>query len=200
MKLLMIFFIFFLSQVQMGFGQEKILVLGDSLTEGYGIDQEYSYPSVLAQILKQNGHNYTVINGGVSGSTTASGKSRLKWFLKSKPTILILALGANDGLRGINLDQSQKNLEDIIALAKKNKLVIFLAGMELPPNYGVEYTTKFKKMFSLLIKKYSLSEIPFLLEGVAGKKEYNIEDGIHPNSEGHKILAKTVYKYLKVKL
>jgi acyl-CoA thioesterase-1 len=184
----------------MVFGEDKILFLGDSLTEGYGIDKEFSYPSELSRILKANGHKYTVITGGVSGTTTASGKSRLKWFLKSKPKILVVALGANDGLRGINLDQSQKNLEGIIELAQKNKLIIFLAGMELPPNYGKEYTQKFKEMFSMIIKKYSINKIPFLLEGVAGKKEFNIQDGIHPNIEGHKILAKTVYKYLKVKL
>ncbi len=179
---------------------DKILILGDSLTAGYGIEQSLAYPSELERLLKEKGHKYKVLNGGVSGSTTASGKSRLKWFLKSKPKIIIIALGANDGLRGIDLKQSQKNLEEVIQMSKKNGLVVFLAGMQLPPNYGKEYTSQFKLMFKELVKKFEINEIPFLLEGVAGVKELNIEDGIHPNSDGHKIMAKTVYKHLKEKL
>ena len=175
----------------------KILILGDSLTEGYGVNEEYSFPSVLETILVKNGHDYKVLNGGVSGSTSASGKSRLKWFLKSKPKILILALGANDGLRGIKLSKTKTNLANVIETAKAKNIKIVLAGMLLPPNYGKEYTSNFKKLFSELVKKYELKFIPFLLDGVAGKKELNIEDGIHPNRKGYVIIANNVYKHIK---
>jgi acyl-CoA thioesterase-1 len=178
-------------------GQDKLLILGDSLTEGYGVNEEYSFPSVLETILKENHFNYKVLNGGVSGSTTASGKSRLRWFLKAKPKVLIIALGANDGLRGIKVSESIKNLEEIIAMAKAKNIKIVLAGMLLPPNYGEKYTSDFKKMFVNLTKKHKLSSIPFLLEGVAGNKDLNIEDGIHPNRKGYQIIAKNVFKQIK---
>jgi len=176
---------------------EKILILGDSLAEGYGVDEEFAYPSVLQQYLTKNKIDYQIINGGVSGATTASGMNKLKWFFKAKPKILIVALGANDGLRGIKLSQTKKNLEEIIISAKKKGIKIIIAGMQIPPNYGPEYTKEFKLMFPALVKKHKLTAIPFLLEGVAGKRELNIEDGIHPNREGHKIISATVYKYLK---
>ena len=177
--------------------QKKILILGDSLTEGYGVDEDYSFPAILEKKLQKEKLPYKIINGGVSGSTTASGKSRLKWFLKANPSILILALGANDGLRGLKLEQSKNNLEEIIKMAKAKNMKIVIAGMMVPPNYGKEYTTKFKAMFIDLAKKYNATLIPFLLEGVAGVKELNIEDGIHPNSKGYVIVADTVYKYIK---
>ena len=179
----------------------KILILGDSLTAGYGIDKEDAFPAVLEKMLHQNGHqNYSVINGGVSGSTTASGKSRLKWFLKSSPAIIVLALGANDGLRGFKLEQSQENLEQIITEAKQQGIKVVLAGMHVPTNYGKEYQEKFYKIYQTLQKKHKLTFIPFLLEGVGGKKELNIADGIHPNVKGHEIIAKTVYRYLEALL
>ena len=141
--------------------------------------------------------NYQVVNGGVSGSTTASGLSRLNWFLKGNPKAVIIALGANDGLRGIKLKESKANLEKIILKAKSKNIKVFLAGMQLPPNYGKEYTSEFQKMFEELKKKHNVFYIPFLLKGVAGKKELNLEDGIHPNKKGHKIMAKTVYEEIK---
>lgn len=180
---------------------QNIVVLGDSLTAGYGVDKEDAFPSILQQLLHQNGfQNYRVINAGVSGSTTASGKSRLKWFLKSRPSILILALGANDGLRGLQLKQSQKNLEEIILEAKRLKIKVILGGMHVPTNYGEKYQTEFHQMYKTLQKKHKLILIPFLLEGVGGKKDLNIADGIHPNSKGHVIIAKNVYKYLEPQL
>lgn len=181
--------------------QKNIVVLGDSLTAGYGVDKEDAFPSILQNLLHQNGfENYRVINAGVSGSTTASGKSRLKWFLKSNPSILILALGANDGLRGLQLEQSQKNLEEIILEAKKLQIKVILAGMHVPTNYGEKYQKQFHQMYKTLQKKHQLTLIPFLLEGVGGKKELNIADGIHPNAKGHAIIAKNVYKYLEPQL
>lgn len=180
------------------FAQKKIIFLGDSLTEGYGVDKEHAYPSIVQKKLDESHKNqYKVINGGVSGSTTASGVSRLRWFLKAKPSMLVLALGANDGLRGIKVSESQKNLEKIIKLATENDLKIILCEMHLPTNYGKEYRKSFNTMFKNVQKKYKTGFIPFLLDGVGGKKEMNIEDGIHPNIQGHIKVAENVLKYLK---
>ena len=177
--------------------KKKILALGDSLTEGYGVDPKYSYPSQLERKLQLNGFKYKVINGGVSGSTTASGMSRLKWFMKAKPSHMILALGGNDGLRGLKIEASKKNLNEVILMAKKSKIKVILAAMQMPPNYGKEYRQKFKNIYYDLAKEHKLTVIPFVLKGVAGKKEFNIEDGIHPNSEGYKIVTENIYKILK---
>lgn len=180
------------------YAQTKIVFLGDSLTEGYGLSKEQAFPHLIQEKLneiKPNG--FKIINGGVSGSTTASGMSRLKWFLKAKPDIVVLALGANDGLRGIKVDESEKNLEQTIQLAQENNLKIILCEMHLPINYGKEYRKKFNDMFKRIKEKYKIGFIPFLLEGVGGVKEMNLEDGIHPNVEGHKKVAENVMKYLK---
>jgi acyl-CoA thioesterase-1 len=176
---------------------EKILILGDSLTEGYGVDEQYAYPAVLQELLNQEKLDYKIINGGVSGSTTASGISRLRWFLKAKPTILIIALGANDGLRGLKTSDTKNNLEKIILAAKKRNLKIILAGMQMPPNYGADYVKDYKKIFPKLAKEQNITLIPLLIEGVAGNKKLNIEDGIHPNRKGHEVIAKHVYSFLK---
>jgi len=173
---------------------KTVLFIGDSLTEGYGIDSEKSYPSLIQ---KELGEKVSIINGSVSGSTTASGLSRLRWFLKSKPEVLVLALGANDGLRGIDLEKSKINLEKIIDMAKENKIKVILAGMMLPPNYGANYTKEFKNMFENLAKYKKVVFIPFLLKGVAAEPEYNLEDGIHPNEKGHEKMKDTVLKYLR---
>ena len=181
------------------FSQEKILILGDSLTEGHGLNEEDSYPSQLQNIIDQKvGKNkYQIINGGVSGSTTASGISRLNWFLKAKPKIMVLALGANDGLRGIKLDASKSNLEKIITKAQKNGVQVIIAGMQIPPNYGEEYTKKFQELYIELAKKFKIKRIPFLLKNVAGIKELNNADGIHPNKKGYSIVASTVFETIK---
>ncbi|WP_372651379.1 arylesterase [Halobacteriovorax sp.] len=176
----------------------KILFIGDSLTEGYGISKEKSYPYLLKDLLlSKHDTKVEIINGSVSGSTTASGLSRLKWFLRSKPEVLILALGANDGLRGIELGSSKKNLASIISLAKEKKMKVILAGMQMPPNYGADYTKKFRDMFLELKKEYKITLIPFLLEGVAAKKELNLSDGIHPNELGHKKMAENLLPYFR---
>lgn len=176
----------------------EILVLGDSLTEGYGLTKEQAFPAVLEKLIAQSGKkDVVVLNGGVSGSTTASGASRLKWHLKAQPEIVIIALGANDGLRGVKIEESRKNLTATIELARKSGLKVLLAGMKLPPNYGKEYSRDFEKMFVELSKKYSVPLIPFLLEGVGGDPSLNLEDGIHPNAQGHEKIAKTVLKHLK---
>ena len=178
--------------------QVQIICLGDSLTAGYGIEKDQAYPRLVEDKLNAKGIKAKVLNGGVSGSTTASAVSRLNWFLKkSKPDILILALGANDGLRGLKLSESEKNLEEAIVLAKKNGVKVLLAGMQLPPNYGKEYTESFRAMYEGLRKKHGLKMIPFMLENVGGNKELNLEDGIHPNEKGHEVIADTVMKYLE---
>lgn len=175
-----------------------LLFMGDSLSEGYGIVREKSFPYVIKEKLEAGLTEFPVklTNGSVSGSTSANATSRLKWFLKSKPDILVLALGANDGLRGIDVEASSKNLTDTIALAKENNIRVILTGMLMPPNYGEEYRKKFEVMYKKLQEKYGLDFIPFLLDGVAGVKELNQADGIHPNEEGHRVMADNVLKVL----
>lgn len=173
-----------------------VLIMGDSLTEGYRLAKEEAYPFLIEQELKKKIPDIKVINGGVSGSTSASGPKRLDWYLRAKPDIMILALGANDGLRGVNVDETTKNLEAVITKAQKSGIKVILAGMQMPPNYGKGYAEKFNSMFPALAKKHNLTFIPFILEGIAGKPALNLPDGIHPNPEGHKIMAKNVMKYL----
>ncbi len=178
--------------------ETRILFLGDSITAGLGVKKEAVFPAVVGRMLKQQGiANATVINAGISGSTTASGLSRLKWHLKTAPHILVLALGANDGLRGLSLDSMAENLDDTIALALENNLCVILAGMEMPPNYGPEYTGQFRQIFRDLAEKHGISLIPFLLDNVGGVADMNQADGIHPNPAGHRQIAATVLPYIK---
>ena len=178
-----------------------ILFLGDSLTEGLGVAKENAFPKLVETLIqKELKKNVTVINGGVSGSTSSDGLARLKWYLKKKPYIVFLALGANDGLRGLNLKQSQKNLEEIVEYAQKSKAKVLLAGMRIPPNYGPKYVEDFEKIYQELQAKYNLKTIPFLLDGVAGVQKMNQRDGIHPNEEGHNVIAKKVFMFLKEEL
>ena len=180
---------------------KNILFLGDSLTEGLGVNKEDAYPRLVETLIQTTlKKDIIVINGGVSGSTTSDGLSRLKWYLKKKPYILFLALGANDGLRGLNLEESQKNLENIIKFAQKSNTKVLLAGMLIPPNYGIEYSEKFKNMYLNIKTKYELKTMDFLLDGVAGKKELNQKDGIHPNELGHKHISKKVFEFIKEEL
>ncbi|RZF21430.1 arylesterase [Halobacteriovorax vibrionivorans] len=175
----------------------KVLFLGDSLTAGYGIDPEKAYPNLVRDILKKEGIEITVMNASISGSTSASAVSRLKWSLRGKPDVMLLALGANDGLRGIKLHSTKDNLKKAIKLAKSKGVKVILAGMQIPPNYGPEYTKEFKKMFPDLKKEEGVTLLPFLLKDVAGQRNLNLDDGIHPNEEGHKIIAKTVAPFIK---
>ena len=175
----------------------KIVILGDSLTEGYGVDKTEAFPYLVQQELQKKGFpGVEVINAGVSGSTSASAVSRLRWFLRVKPDILILALGGNDGLRGLSPQQMKNNLVETIELALKNKLTVILAGMQMPPNYGPEYTEAFKKVYPELAEHYQISLIPFLLEGVGGNPQMNQIDGIHPNEKGHQKIAQIVTHHL----
>ncbi len=178
----------------------KILCLGDSLTEGYGLAKEEAWPSLVEQQLQAKGwKNLRAINAGISGSTSASGPGRLKWHLKgsNKPDFLVLALGANDGLRGTTVESTSKNLEEVILAATGAGIKVLLAGMKMPPNYGKAYTEAFEKIFPDLAKKHGLILIPFMLDGVAGDPKLNLPDGIHPNAAGNKIVASTILKYLE---
>jgi len=162
-----------------------IVCLGDSLTEGYGVLPEQAYPALLEARLRERGHDVRVVNAGISGSTSASGESRLGWQLRADPDILILELGGNDGLRGLALTQTRENLSQTIALAQSKGVAVILAGMKIPPNYGLDYTREFEQMYPELAAEHGIALIPFLLEGVAAKPELNIGDGIHPNPEGY---------------
>ena len=175
----------------------KVVILGDSISAGLGVEPEQAFPFLVQDMLKQKGFAFVnITNCSISGSTTAGATSRLKWYLKTKPDILVLALGANDGLRGLSTDLMTQNLEKAIILAKKNGIKVILAGMKIPPNYGAEYAKAFESSFVSLAQKHDLPFIPFLLKDVAGKSFLNQADGIHPNPEGHKIIATTVFDIL----
>jgi acyl-CoA thioesterase-1 len=183
------------------FSQEKksIVFFGDSITAGYGINIESAFPSLLQQKLAAEGYDYRVINSGLSGETTAGGLQRIDWVLKMKPSIFVLELGGNDGLRGLSLDQTKRNLKEMIEKIRMASpdTKILLAGMQIPPNLGQAYTKEFSELFQEIAESEKVMLIPFLLQGVGGEKELNLSDGIHPNEAGHKIVADTVWDYLK---
>ena len=207
-QLILLSFVFFFAKVAhpgevhaaknlLSKNQSVILVLGDSLAAGYGVAKEDSYPAQLEKLLHQRGHSAMVKNPSISGSTTASALSRLKWQLKSHVDILLLELGGNDGLRGLAISATKKNLEQTIRLAKEQNIKILLAGMKLPANYGSQYRSQFSTMFAELAKENKIEWIPFLLEKVGGKKRFNLEDGIHPNEEGHHQIAKNLLPFVE---
>ncbi|MDQ8203146.1 arylesterase [Pelagicoccus sp. SDUM812003] len=178
---------------------KRILFLGDSLTAGYGIEPSQAYPALIADRIESLGLDYTVTPSGLSGETSAGGLRRANWVLQKPVSILVIALGANDGLRGIDLSDTKKNLQGIIDLARKKYpgVKIVLAGMQMPPNLGPDYTAEFRKLYPDLAEENDVELIPFLLEGVAGNPNLNIADGIHPNPEGHQIVAETVWHTLE---
>ncbi len=175
----------------------KILILGDSLTEGYGVEKEDAFPSRLEVSLKQWQDRFQVLNGGSSGSTSASGVRRLKWYAKGEPNLVILALGSNDGLRGVKPDETRKNVEAALQFCREKKWPVILAGLKVPPNYGSEYATAFEKIYPTLAAKYQIPLIDFLLEGVAGESDLNQADGLHPNEKGHERIAENLFRFLK---
>jgi acyl-CoA thioesterase-1 len=176
----------------------RIIVLGDSLTAGLGLDLNDSFPSIIQRRLEQKGLDFEVVNAGVSGDTSAGGLRRLEWAMSDgMPRILIVALGGNDGLRGLPPEQLEANLASIIEQAQKRGLTVILAGMEAPPNFGVDYTGRFRAVYPTLAKRYQVDLIPFLLEGVAGDPALNQGDGIHPNRRGAERVADLVWKTLE---
>lgn len=177
----------------------RILFFGDSITAGYGIAEDQAYPALIQQKIDSLNWNYNVINGGLSGETSAGGLRRIDWMLRQPVSVFVLELGGNDGLRGIDLDVTKKNLQKIIdkVEAQYPDAAIVLAGMQVPPNLGQQYTQKFKEMYPELAKANDAALIPFLLKGVGGDPALNQPDGIHPTARGHKIVAQNVWKVLK---
>lgn len=175
-----------------------ILFFGNSITAGYQLAVEQAFPAVIQGWLDSLDYNYRVVNAGLSGETTAGGKSRIDWVLRTVPDIFVLELGANDGLRGLPLEETPKNLQSIIDAVKKVNpdVKIIIAGMLVPPNLGQTYTSGFAEIFPKIATANDATLIPFILEGVAGNPELNLEDGIHPTPEGHQIVAETVWRYL----
>ncbi|MBF0274690.1 MAG: arylesterase [Nitrospinae bacterium] len=194
LKTFFVTFIFFTPLLANAEGKKPytILFLGDSLTEGIGIDPKKNYPSLVESKLKKKGLNVKIINGGVSGSTTASAPSRLKWYKRVIPDMVVIALGANDGLRGLQVDEMEKNLGTTIEEAQKSNIKVVLAGMKVPTNYGEDYTKAYDEVFNHLVVKYNIGFIPFLLKDVALIREMNLSDGIHPNEKGHEKISETV--------
>ena len=179
---------------------KKIVFLGDSLTEGYGVAQEAAFPQLIQQKIKADKKEWTVISAGSSGSTSASTLGRLKWIAKDKPDIIFVLMGSNDGLRGLKVEDTEKNLNDAITWANQQKIKIILGQLHVPPNYGKDYSKKFSEMFPRVAKKQNVILAPFLLDKVAGVPGLNQADGIHPNEKGHKIMADSIYNFLKKEL
>lgn len=179
--------------------QKTILFFGNSLTAGYGLDPELGFPNLIKQKLDEKKANYTVVNAGLSGETSAGGLSRIEWVTNNPVDIFVLELGANDGLRGLPLEATRNNLQGIIEKVKSKypNVKIVIAGMMVPPNMGEDYSNEFVKIYPDLAKKHKALLIPFLLDGVAGNPDLNQSDGIHPNVDGQKIVAENVWKVIK---
>ncbi len=182
-----------------GSSKKTILFYGNSLTAGYGVEPDEAFPALICQKVNAAGLPYTVVNAGLSGETTAGGKSRIGWVMRQPVAVFVLELGGNDGLRGIPLTDTRRNLQAIIDSVrhKDAHTRIVLAGMQIPPNLGTDYTREFRGLFSQLATKNGLVLIPFLLEGVGGIPKLNQADGIHPTPAGHKLVANTVWKTLE---
>jgi acyl-CoA thioesterase-1 len=178
---------------------QTVLFFGDSLTAGYGLDPAQAFPALIQAKITAHGWDFQVINAGLSGETTAGGLRRIDWVLQRPIAVLVLALGANDGLRGLPLDEAKRNLQALIDRTRHTypQVKIVLAGMQAPTNLGREYTTGFRMMFPDLAAANAVTLVPFLLEGVAGIPALNLPDGIHPNPAGHKIIAEHVWQVLE---
>ena len=200
------FFLFFLFMAQTNEASlqappatKQVLVFGDSLTAGYGLGKEFAFPALLEEKAKSAGLAYRFVNAGVSGDTSAGGLRRLDWALRDRVDVFVLELGANDGLRGLPLAETEKNLQAIIdrVKAKNEGVRILIAGMKLPPNLGMDYTERFEALFHELAAANDAGLVPFLLDGVAGHPDLNLDDGIHPTAEGHQIVAENVWRHLE---
>jgi acyl-CoA thioesterase-1 len=179
--------------------RKTIIFFGDSITAGYGLSMEEAFPNLIQNKVDSLGLDYEVINAGLSGEASAGGLDRIDWILKGKPDVFVLELGGNDGLRGLSIDETEANLKAMIDKIKvaNPKTKIFLAGMQIPPNLGQEYTKAFRDVFPKVAKDKNVELIPFLLVNVGGESKLNQSDGIHPNVAGHKIVAETVWGYVQ---
>ncbi|MFT7269411.1 MAG: acyl-CoA thioesterase-1 [Roseivirga sp.] len=179
--------------------RKTIIFFGDSITAGYGLSMEEAFPNLIQNKVDSLGLDYEVINAGLSGEASAGGLDRIDWILKGKPDVFVLELGGNDGLRGLSIDETEANLKAMIDKIKvaNPKTKIFLAGMQIPPNLGQEYTKAFRDVFPKVAEDKNVELIPFLLVNVGGESKLNQSDGIHPNVAGHKIVAETVWGYVQ---
>ena len=178
-------------------GEGVVVALGDSLTAGLGVAADEAFPARLQARLRAEGYDYRVVNAGVSGDTTAGGLRRVDWALHAHPDVVIVALGANDGLRGQSPQAIRANLEEIVARLQASGARVLLVGMRLPPNYGAEYTKEFEAVFPAVARRAKVSLMPFLLDGVAGIPRLNQADGIHPTAAGHQVIADHLWPYLR---
>lgn len=179
--------------------KQTVLFFGNSLAAGYGVEPGQAFPALIGAKIDSAGLNYTVVNAGLSGETTAGGKSRIGWVLRQPVAVFVLELGGNDGLRGLPLSATRQNLQAIMDTVRRKspQATIVLAGMQIPPNLGTEYTREFRELFKQLADKNKAILIPFLLENVGGIPKLNQADGIHPNPAGHKIVAENVWAVIK---
>jgi acyl-CoA thioesterase-1 len=175
----------------------RVVFLGDSLTAGLGIAKDEAVPALIQERLRQEGYDYEVINAGNSGDTSDGGLTRLDWSLAGDVQILVLELGANDGLRGVSPERTRQNLQAIVKTAKDRGISVLLTGMEAPPNYGAAYTNQFRETFRHVAEQENVAFMPFFLDGVAGIPRLNQPDGIHPTPEGARIVADNLWRYLK---
>lgn len=182
-------------------GEAKTFVfLGDSLTEGYGVAQSSSFPQLIQQKVNADKLDWKIVGAGSSGSTSASTLSRLKWIAKDKPDYVMILLGSNDGLRGFKPEEVEKNLSEALEWAGKNKQKIILGQLNVPANYGKVYQQKFSEIYPRLAKKFNVDLAPYILEGVYGRPDLNLPDGVHPNEKGYKVIADRMYAFLKTYL
>ncbi len=197
LRLIIISLVILYSPLLMAQETFTILFLGDSLTEGLGLEAEQAFPNLIDQRFKAEGFtNISIINAGISGSTSASALERMQWYVRSRPDLVILSLGANDGLRGLDVENMKVNLAETIEFAQNSDIRVALTGMLTPPNMGEDYTRAFAQVFPDLAAEYNLDFMPFLLQDVAGIPELNQADGIHPNIEGSRIVADHVYNFI----
>lgn len=177
--------------------ERVIVAFGDSLTAGLGVKPEQAYPARLEARLRAEGYSYRVVNAGVSGDTTAGGLRRVDWALRNKPDVVIVALGANDALRALDLGSVRANLDAIVARFQKAGVRVLLTGMEVPPNYGARYAADFRAIYADVARKRGVALMPFLLDGVAANPALNQPDGIHPTAEGYAVIVSRLWPYLQ---
>ncbi|MDX1388236.1 MAG: arylesterase [Acidobacteriota bacterium] len=187
------------AQIPRSVGDDRpvVVFLGDSITAGYGLSEDEAFPALIGEELEGRGVSIRTVNAGESGGTSAGGLRRLNWILRQGPAVVVVELGANDGLRGLPLEDTEKNLREIIVRSKQAGARVLLVGMLLPPNYGPEYTEQFRAIYPTLAEELDVVLMPFGLEGVAAEPDLNLPDGIHPNAEGHRIIAANLLPHLE---